>query len=39
MAEFWEQAFKDKKEMWGLEPAQSNFQKTYTITKLKHTQK
>ncbi len=23
MAEFWEEAFKDKKEMWGLEPAQS----------------
>lgn len=23
MAEFWEEAFKDKKEMWGLEPAKS----------------
>ncbi len=23
MAEFWEQAFKDKQEMWGLEPAKS----------------
>ena len=23
MAEFWEEAFKDKKEMWGSEPAKS----------------
>jgi len=23
MTEFWEQAFKDKQEMWGLEPAKS----------------
>ncbi len=23
MAEFWEEAFKDKQEMWGLEPAKS----------------
>lgn len=23
MTEFWEQAFKDKQEMWGLEPARS----------------
>ena len=23
MTEFWEEAFKDKQEMWGLEPAKS----------------
>lgn len=25
MAEFWEEAFKDKQEMWGFEPAKSAF--------------
>lgn len=24
MTEFWEEAFKDKQEMWGLEPTQSS---------------
>lgn len=27
MTEFWEKAFKDKQEMWGLEPAKSTILK------------